>query len=228
MISLSPIVVPTRCLRPQATQPRIGGFERLPLSAFRTRVGCIRPKSKHCSNLALQRAPVTQTGADFREVFGAPVCPTGASWRTEKIPSVCSHRPQIKASESRSFREESSMLTRLGSKQQIQAPRRFKVPQGSPLVRSRWPLARLGHALLCQECSHNAWLHQQWPRCELVDATAAEASATSAKWPRSDIASNCPPSAHSQVGRMRPADSPPRFGPNATSIYRTLAEMRYT
>lgn len=74
------------------------------------------------------------------KTLAAPACQTGANWWTENIPSVCSHRPQIKASELRFFREESAMLT-LGSKQQIQAPRRFKVPQGSSLVRSRWPHA---------------------------------------------------------------------------------------
>ncbi len=40
------------------------------------------------------------------------------------------------------------MLTRFGSKQQSHAPRRFKEPEGSQLVRSRWPLARSGHAYL--------------------------------------------------------------------------------
>ena len=46
------------------------------------------------------------------------------------------------------------MFTRLGSKQQIQAPRRFKVPQGSSLVRRRELRARSGHALTsCLESS---------------------------------------------------------------------------
>ena len=110
-------------------------------------VRCVRSMRPFSVDAACQFGVLTRMPKQC--MFDAPVCPTGASWWTEKIPSVCSHRPQIKASEPRSFREESAMLTRLGSKQQNQAPRRFKVPQSSPLVLSRWPLARSGHALLC-------------------------------------------------------------------------------